>query len=166
MRLAAAVALSFATLSAAFVVPTAPRTGSRAGLDRIVLCEYSTKVRAVAETRAPLRQARIFFLWPGILAGSSIGSYVSVTRVLAGISGMRTDTDVGNDAFNTAINLGVVAFAVFLLRGDLKGRDETLKEVAREYGQLPAEPEQPDGGGEPAPPPPPPPPTGGGGFGS
>lgn len=99
--------------------------------------EYSPKVKAIAETRAPFRQARIFFLWPAMVAGASIGSWVSLTRLAAGLGGFRDDVEPLGDGGNLAINLGVIAFAVFFLRGDLKGRDELLQEVAAKEGQAP-----------------------------
>ena len=49
-----------------------------------LLEEYSTKVKLQAEAKAPLRQARIFFLYPSVIAGASIASYVSVLRVISG----------------------------------------------------------------------------------
>ena len=92
--------------------------------------EYSTKVKITTETRAPLRQARIFFLYPSTIAGASIAAYVSLVRALAGKG--EGFADVGN----LAINAGVVAGAVFLLLRDLKGREQTMREVAIELGEL------------------------------
>ena len=94
--------------------------------------EYSTKVKITAETRAPLRQARIFFLYPSIIAGASIAAYVSVLRVIGG-------QDALSDAGNLAVNAGVIAGAVFLLKKDLDGRAELLQEVAIELGEVKAD---------------------------
>jgi hypothetical protein len=91
---------------------------------------WSTKVKITAETRAPLRQARIFFLYPSIVAGASIAAYVSLIRVIGG-------ADAVTDALNLATNAGVVAGAVFLLKKDLDGRAELLEEVAIELGEMP-----------------------------
>ena len=91
--------------------------------------EYSTKVKIMAETRAPLRQARIFFLYPSAIAGASVGSYVSLLRAIGG------QGEGFSDFGNLAVNLGVIATAIYFLRADLSGRDETLKEVAIELGE-------------------------------
>jgi len=101
--------------------------------------EYSNRVRVTAETRAPLQQARLFFLYPATLAGAAIGAYVSLTRLAAGLSGMRTDLEPSADGLNLLVNIGVVAAAVYFGMGDLKSRDELLKSVAIELGELKAE---------------------------
>ena len=97
---------------------------------------WSTKVKITAETRAPLRQARIFFLYPSIVAGASIAAYVSLIRVIGGADAMT-------DALNLATNAGVVAGAVFLLKKDLDGRAELLEQVAIELGEM-KDPNEPD----------------------
>jgi hypothetical protein len=98
----------------------------------VIMREYSTKVKITAEARAPLRQARIFFLYPSTIAGASIAAYVSVTRLIASLGGFRTDLTPLSDAGNLALNLGVVAAAVWALRNDLNGRAQLLEDVARE----------------------------------
>ena len=92
--------------------------------------DYSTKVKITAETRAPLRQARIFFVYPATIAGASIAAYVSVLRAIGGKG------EGLSDIFNLGINGAIVAGAVFLLTRDLSGRAETLKEVAIELGEM------------------------------
>jgi hypothetical protein len=111
-----------------------PHVGSRSASTRseVVMREYSTKVKITAEARAPLRQARIFFLYPSTIAGASIAAYVSVTRLIAGLGGFRTDLVPLSDAGNLALNLGVVAAAVWALRNDLNGRAQLLEDVALE----------------------------------
>lgn len=99
--------------------------------------EYSKLVRMTAETKAPLRQARIFFLYPSVIAGASIGAYVSLTRAAAGLSGMRTDINPLSDGGNFVVNVAVVAAVVFFGRRDLKAKDEALAEIARELGESP-----------------------------
>jgi hypothetical protein len=96
--------------------------------------EFSTKVKIMAETRAPLRQARIFFVYPGTVAGASIAAYVSILRVIGGKG--EGLSDVGN----LAVNAGVIAGAVFFLLRDLAGREETLREIAIELGEISPEP--------------------------
>ena len=103
---------------------------------RISMTEYSTKVKMTAETKAPLRQARLFFLYPSTIAGASIASYVSLLRVIGGKDSLA-------DSGNLFVNLGVIAVAVFLARADLKGRAELLEEVAIELGEAEA-PSTPD----------------------
>lgn len=111
----------------------------------LAMREYSTMVKITAETKAPLRQARIFFLYPATLAGASIAAYVSLTRIIAAAGGFRTDLTPLSDAGNLAIDLGVVAAAVWALRNDLKGRAETLEKVALEL-EGPVEPNAKPGG--------------------
>ena len=77
-----------------------------------VAAEYSTKAKIMAETRAPLRQARIFFLYPSSIAGAGLGSYVSLLRAIG-------QDDLFKDLGNLAVNFGVIAVAIFLLRADL-----------------------------------------------
>ena len=97
--------------------------------------EYSNRVKVTAESKAPIRQARIFFFYPAVIAGASIGAYVSLTRVAAGMT-VRPELDPLADGFNFAVNVGVVATAVFFGLKDLKGREELLKEIAIEFGEL------------------------------
>ena len=99
-----------------------------------IMCEYSTKVKMTAETRAPLRQARIFFLYPATVAGASIAAYVSSLRMLSGQGEL-------SDSGNLLVNLGVVAAAFFGARTDLKGREELLQQVAIELGEAESVPE-------------------------
>ena len=91
--------------------------------------DYSTKVKIMAETRAPLRQARIFFLYPSAIVGASVGSYVSLLRAIGGKG--EGFSDVGN----LIVNFGVIAGAIYFLRGDLSGRAEALDEIAIELGE-------------------------------
>ncbi|KAL1510497.1 hypothetical protein AB1Y20_006801 [Prymnesium parvum] len=97
--------------------------------------EYSNRVKITAESRAPLRQARIFFLYPATIAGASIGAYVSITRILAGMT-VRTDLDPFADGRNLAIDIGVVGVAVWLFLRDLAAREALLKEIAVELGEV------------------------------
>lgn len=116
-------------LRGAVAQPLAPRAASP-------LCaEYSTKVKITAETRAPLRQARIFFLYPSMIAGASIAAYVSFLRVIG-------QQDALTDAGNLVVNFGVIAAAVFFAKQDLDGREQLLKEVAVELGEQMDEPEE------------------------
>ena len=100
--------------------------------------EYSTKVKMTAETRSPLRQARLFFLYPSTIAGASLATYVSLLRAISGQG--EGLSDIGN----LAVNIGVIAAAVYFFRKDLKGRAELLEEVAIELGEK-AAPEPDDG---------------------
>ena len=81
----------------------------------------------------------MFFLYPAVLAGAGVGTYVSLTRLAAGLSGMRTDLEPLADGGNTLINLGVIATAVFFGRRDLKQKEKILREVAQKLGELPAD---------------------------
>ena len=94
----------------------------------ITMFEYSTKVKMTAETRAPFRQARIFFLYPATIAGASIATYVSILRLVGG-------KDALADSGNLIINIGIIVAAIFGVRTDLKGRSELLQEVAIELGE-------------------------------
>ena len=104
--------------------------------------DYSTMVKITAENRAPLRQARIFFLSPSAIAGASIGAYVSLTRLVAGVSGFRSDVVPLNDGGNLLVDLGVVAAAVWALRADLRARDEQLEAISKELGEYKSGPEE------------------------
>ena len=102
--------------------------------------EYSTKVKMTAETRAPFRQARMFFLFPSIIAGASIGAYVTITRLAAGLGGFRDDVVPLDDAGNLLVNIAVVASAVWALSRDRRAASELLEQVAEELeGPAPAE---------------------------
>lgn len=89
----------------------------------------------MAETRAPLRQARIFFFYPATIAGASIASYVSFLRVIGG-------KDALSDGGNLVVNALIVAGAAFLLKKDLDGRAEALEEIAVELGESSAPKQQ------------------------
>ena len=105
-----------------------------------VLVEYSTKVKITAETRAPLRQARIFFLYPSIVAGASIAAYVSLLRVIG-------QEDKLADLGNLGVNGGVITAAIFFLKKDLDGRAALLQQVAVELGEA-TNPETAEDGGK------------------
>ena len=113
----------------------------------LIMREYSTKVKITAESRAPLRQARIFFVYPSTIAGASIAAYVSVTRLIAGLGGFRTDLTPLSDAGNLAVDLGVVGLTVWALRADLDGRAKMLEEVALEL-EGPIDPEEDQNSGK------------------
>ena len=79
--------------------------------------EYSSRVKMTVETKTPFRQvrmrgaeirlcapesnrardashvsqARIFFLYPSTIAAASIGLYVAITRLVAGLGGFRDE---------------------------------------------------------------------------
>lgn len=127
MRVTALLLASLASVSAFAVQPRVRHCVVRP-LQAVASEEYSTKVKMTAETRAPLRQARLFFVYPATVAGAGLATYVSFVRVLGG-------QDTINDAGNLLVNLGVIAGAVFLARKDLQGRDELLEEVAIELGE-------------------------------
>ena len=38
----------------------------------------------LVESRDPFRQARLFFFYPATIAGASVASWVSLTRLIAG----------------------------------------------------------------------------------
>jgi len=97
--------------------------------------EYSPRVKATVETQAPFRQARLFFLFPAAIAGAAVGAYVSLTRVAAGLSGMRSDLDPSKDGLNFLIDAAVVATAVFFGLRDSKAKEEDLKKVATQLGE-------------------------------
>ena len=88
-----------------------------------------------AETRAPLRQARLFFLYPATLAGATIAAYVSSTRAIAGLAGFREDIVVGKEGLNLVINVLVIATALYFGRKDIVGKDALLEQVAIELGE-------------------------------
>ena len=122
-------AAAAATAAAAVAAPRSRRSTT------IVAAEYSTKVKIMAETRAPLRQARIFFFYPTTIAGASIASYVSLLRVIGG-------KDALSDGGNLVVNALIVAGAAFLLKKDLDGRAEALEEIAVELGESSAPKQQ------------------------
>ena len=70
--------------AAAYSALSPPRPLAHQRIASLRMEEYSTKVKITTETRAPLRQARIFFLYPSTIAGASIAAYVSLVRALAG----------------------------------------------------------------------------------
>ena len=96
---------------------------------------YSSRVKMTVETRTPFRQGRIFFVFPSTIAAASIGLYVAITRLAAGLGGFRDDLVPLNDAGNVAVNLGVVAAAVYFLRKDLQSRDVDLEKVASQIAK-------------------------------
>jgi len=84
----------------------------------------------LVESQAPFRQARLLFIYPATIAGASIASWVSLTRVIAGVGGFRSDTVPLTDGLNLAVNVGIVVAAVFALRSDLRSRTADLERVS------------------------------------
>lgn len=64
---------------------------------------------------------------------------MALTRLVAGLTNMRDDVTPSADGLNLAIDLGVVALAVFLLLKDRTGQSELLATVARELGEAPVD---------------------------
>eukprot|EP00320_Phaeocystis_rex_P020009 CAMPEP_0119071720 /NCGR_PEP_ID=MMETSP1178-20130426/53602_1 /TAXON_ID=33656 /ORGANISM="unid sp, Strain CCMP2000" /LENGTH=155 /DNA_ID=CAMNT_0007053675 /DNA_START=1 /DNA_END=468 /DNA_ORIENTATION=+ len=89
--------------------------------------EYTRKAQMLVESRDPFRQARLFFFYPATIAGTSVAAWVSVTRLIAGLGGFRSDTVPTTDALNLAVNLGILAAAVYFGRGDLRSRTADLE---------------------------------------
>ena len=132
-----------AALPAGHIAPC-PRTSS------VVMAEkptYSSRVKMTVETRTPFRQGRIFFVFPSTIAAASIGLYVAITRLAAGLGGFRDDLVPLNDAGNVAVNLGVVAAAVYFLRKDLQSRDVDLEKVASQIAKSKANKKKKRGAG-------------------
>lgn len=81
----------------------------------------------LVESRDPFRQARLFFFYPATIAGASVASWVSLTRLIAGLGGFRSDTVPLTDGINLVVNIAIVAAAVYFGRGDLKSKTAALK---------------------------------------
>ena len=81
----------------------------------------------LVESRDPFRQARLFFFYPATIAGTSVAAWVSVTRLIAGLGGFRSDTVPATDGLNLVVNLGILVAAVFFGRGDLRSLTADLE---------------------------------------
>ena len=66
---------------------------------------------------------------------------MSVTRLIAGLGDFRSDVVPLNDGVNLAVNIGIVAAAVYFLRADLQSRGDDLE---REAGRSQAPTPDPD----------------------
>ncbi|KAJ8901980.1 hypothetical protein NDN08_004181 [Rhodosorus marinus] len=92
--------------------------------------EYDMKTRLREELEAPFRKVRMaIYAASGVSA--TIGGFVSGSRILASMSGISGVQPLGETIPNLAIDLGVVAGAVFLYQREVKAGERRLERLAR-----------------------------------
>ena len=118
----------------------APRRAAAAFVTMEDKPQYSREVQMKAEMESPLQQARFFFFYPAVVVGASLAAYVSVIRIVAGLSGARDDVNALQDAGNLLVDIGCVAASIWGVRRDMTARDESLAAIAASLGQTPTPP--------------------------
>jgi len=90
-----------------------------------------TEVRnkLLSESIAPWRPLRLF-LYGGLGSGAALGGFITLTGVIAGLSGARTDLDLNTEYLNLAIDFGAVAVFAVLAKFDLDKKGELEEKVA------------------------------------
>ena len=117
-----------------------PRRAAAAAFTMEDKPQYSREVQMKAEMESPLQQARFFFFYPAVVVGASLAAYVSVIRIVAGLSGARDDVNALQDAGNLLVDIGCVAASIWGVRRDMTARDESLAAIAASLGQTPTPP--------------------------
>ena len=74
--------------------------------------EFTRREQMLVESRDPFRQARLFFFYPATIAGASVASWVSLTRLIAGLGGFREDTVPLTDGINLVVNVATAFWKV------------------------------------------------------
>lgn len=75
--------------------------------------DAETRKKLLAESIAPWRTIRLFF-YGSLGSGAALGGFITLTGVLAALSGARDDVDLNTEYLNLAIDFGaVIAFGVF-----------------------------------------------------
>ena len=72
--------------------------------------EFTRREQMLVESRDPFRQARLFFFYPATIAGASVASWVSLTRLIAGLGGFREDTVPLTDGINLVVNVATACW--------------------------------------------------------
>ena len=122
------------------ITRAAPRRAAATAFTMEDKPQYSREVQMKAEMESPLQQARFFFFYPAVVVGASLAAYVSVIRIVAGVSGARDDVNALQDAGNLLVDIGCVAASIWGVRRDMTARDESLAAIAASLGQTPTPP--------------------------
>jgi len=92
--------------------------------------EYDMKTRLREELEAPFRKVRMA-IYAASGASATIGGFVSGSRILASMSGISGVQPLAETIPNFAIDVGVVAGAVFLYQREIKAGERRLERLAR-----------------------------------
>jgi hypothetical protein len=85
--------------------------------------EEGVRNKLVTESIAPWRNLRLF-LYATLGSGAAVGGFVTLTGVLAGLSGARPDLDLNTQYVNLGIDFGAAALFAILFKVDLdKGQE-------------------------------------------
>uniref|UniRef100_A0A7S0T3M3 Uncharacterized protein n=1 Tax=Erythrolobus madagascarensis TaxID=708628 RepID=A0A7S0T3M3_9RHOD len=91
---------------------------------------YSMRTRLREETEAPFRKVRLF-VYSASAASAALGGFVSLTRVIAALSGVQGTQPLDETIPNVLIDLGVVLAAVVLIRIDNAAGRKRLDRLSR-----------------------------------
>lgn len=80
--------------------------------------DSETRKKLLAESIAPWRGLRLFF-YAALASGAALGGFITLSGVIAGLSGVRTDLDLNTEYLNLAIDFGAVLVFLFLAKFDL-----------------------------------------------
>lgn len=96
--------------------------------------EEGTRSKLLAESIAPWRAVRLFF-YAGLGSGAALGGFITLTGVIAALSGARTDLDLNTEYVNLAIDFGAAAVLGVLAKIDLDKGAELDANVEKKIEQ-------------------------------
>lgn len=93
-----------------------------------------TRKKLLAESIAPWRTIRLFF-YASLGSGAALGGFITLTGVLAALSGARNDVDLNTEYINLAIDFGAVAAFVLFAKFDLDKKAELDENVEKKLAR-------------------------------
>lgn len=96
--------------------------------------DSETRTKLLEESIAPFRGLRLFF-YAALGSGAAIGGFITLTGVLAALSGARNDVDLNTEYINLAIDFGAVLVFALLAKFDFDKKAELETSVAEKLSQ-------------------------------
>ena len=93
--------------------------------------DASAMVNLRAEAQEPFRFIKLY-LFGGLAAGAGLGLFIIGTRLVKAMQGGEGAPDFTETVTNLGINAVALVVFSFLLRGELKGREQIIRKVERE----------------------------------
>ena len=93
--------------------------------------DASAMVNLRAEAQEPFRFIKLY-LFGGLAAGAGLGLFIIGTRLVKTMQGGEGAPDFTETVTNLGINAVALVVFSFLLRGELKGREQIIRKVERE----------------------------------
>lgn len=90
--------------------------------------EKNTRAKIISESIAPWRTFRLF-LCGTLGSGAAVGGLITLTGLIAGITGARSDVDINTEAVNLAVDFGAAALFAFIAKVDLDKGSQLEEQV-------------------------------------